>query len=184
MIALRIAASTTAVLLFAAAPASANTVTLDCAADAVFGAPSMKMVYEGDDSGTLIVTGGFGEMRLPATFLRHEGTDENGAKLTATGIRASGAASVLMPDKAALEVCATGKLSKDQLADSDIVYATLMGCVPGVPVGGAPVVVNAHAEIAIEPNLNVSLSRIYAEPTDLSVDKIAVAAFPKCALAK
>ena len=42
-----------------------------------------------------------------------------------------------MPDKAAAEACAKGKLTPEQLQDSDIVFTTVLGCLGQVPMGQA-----------------------------------------------
>jgi hypothetical protein len=113
-----------------------------------------------------------------------EGTDENGEPLSATGIRAFGPATVQMPDKAAIEACVRGKLSPDQLADSDIVFLTVMGCAGDAPLGTEPIAINASAEIALAPIVYVGITRTYAEPTDLAVGTIALEVYPNCNLAE
>jgi hypothetical protein len=92
----------------------AETVSFDCKQAPALYAEAMTMVYEGDESGTLVVKAPFGEVSLPATKSEREGVDENGEKITATGIRAFGPANVLMPDKAAIESCVTGKLNAEE----------------------------------------------------------------------
>jgi hypothetical protein len=168
----------------AVTPSRAETVTIACEANPAFNAPEMTIVYDGDDEGTLTITAPFGEMALPATKEYREGTDETGQKLSATGIRASGPATVLMPDKVAIESCAKGKLPPDQLADSDIVFVTVMGCVQEVPIGDAPIEIQASAEIALtgEADVYVGVTRTYAEPTELAVGTIKLEAYPSCTL--
>jgi hypothetical protein len=164
------------------APVEAETVSIACDANPAFNAPEMTIVYEGEADGTLTVTGAFGEMSLPATKEHREGTDEKGQPISATGIRASGPATVAMPEKAAIESCVKGKLPPDQLSDSDIVFMTVMSCVGEVPPGAGPVAINASVEIALEPLVYAGVTRTYAEPTDLAVGTISLEAYPTCSI--
>jgi hypothetical protein len=165
-----------------AAPAYAETVSIACEANPALNAPAMTIVYEGEAEGTLTITAPFGEMSLPATKESREGTDEAGQPLSATGIRAAGPATVQMPDKAAIEACVMGKLPPDQLADSDIVFLTVLGCAGEAPVGTEPIAINASAEIALAPIVYVGITRTYTQPTDLAVGTIALEAYPNCSL--
>ena len=164
------------------ATARAGTTTLECAANPAFNSPEMTLVYEGEAEGTLTITAPFGTMSLPATMESREGTDETGQALSATGIRAAGPATVQMPDKAAIEACVKGKLPPDQLSDSDIVFVTVMGCAREAPPGAEPIAIEASAEIALAPMVYVGVTRTFAEPTDLAVGKIALEAYPTCAI--
>jgi hypothetical protein len=169
-------------LVALAAPGHAETVTIACEANPTLNAPEMTIVYEGEAEGTLTVTAPFGEMSLPATKEDREGTDETGQPLLATGIRAAGPATVQMPDKATIESCVNGKLPPDQLADSDIVFMTMMGCVNEAPLGAEPIAINASAEIALAPLVYVGVTLTYVEPTDLAVGTIALDAYPNCSI--
>jgi hypothetical protein len=162
--------------------ARAGTTTLQCEANPALNAPEMTIVYEGETQGTLTIKAPFGEMSLPATMESRQGTDETGQPLSAHGIRAAGPATVQMPDKAAIEACVRGKLPPDQLADSDIVFVTVMSCAKEVPVGAEPIAINASAEIALAPLVYVGVTRTYAEPTDLAVGTIALEAYPNCSI--
>ena len=180
---LRAAAGIPGVLVFAGAlSAHAGSITVACEPNPAFNAPAMTLVYQGGAEGTLTIKAPFGEMSLPATMESRQGTDENGAPLSATGIRAAGPATVQMPDKAAIEACVRGKLPPDQLADSDIVFVTVMSCAKEAPVGAEPIAINASAEIALAPLVYVGVTRTYAEPTDLAVGTIALEAYPNCSI--
>jgi hypothetical protein len=182
---LRVAAGTLSFLTLAGAvvaPASAETIAIACDANPTFNAPAMTLVYDGEAEGTLTITAPFGEMSLPGTMESRQGTDENGQPLSATGIRAFGPASVRMPDKAAIEACVRGQLSPDFLADSDIVFMTVMGCASDAPLGTKPIEINASVEIALEPIVFVGVTRTFAEPTELAVGSIALEAYPNCSL--
>jgi hypothetical protein len=169
-------------LLVPAVPGHAETVTIACEANPTLNAPEMTIVYEGEAEGTLTIAAPFGEMSLPATKESREGTDETGQPISATGIRAAGPATVQMPDKAAIESCVKGKLPPDQLADSDIVFVTVIGCANEAPLGAEPIAINASAEIALAPLVYVGVTRTYTEPTDLAVGTIALEAYPNCSL--
>jgi hypothetical protein len=165
-----------------AQPALAETLTVACDADQRFNAPEMTLVYEGEAEGTLTVTAPFGEMSLPARREEREWTDEKGVAATVTGILGSGRVKMQMPDKAAVESCVKGKLPPDQLADSDMVFVTVMGCVAEVAPGAEPVEVDAYASIALLPEAYVEFKRTFAEPTELAVGKIELQAFPDCTI--
>lgn len=168
---------------FIAAPVSAETLAVACEADQRFNSPEMTLVYDGDESGgTLTVTAAFGEMSLPATREVREGTDPQGQSYSVIGIRGSGRAKVQMPDKAAVEACVKGKLPADQLADADMVFVTLMGCVGAVQPGPEPVEVDANATIALMPEPYVEFTRSFAEPTELAGGKIEMQGFPNCTI--
>jgi hypothetical protein len=169
-------------LVVLAAPGHAETVTIACEPNPAFNAPEMTLVYEGEAEGTLTITAPFGEMSLPATKEDREGTDEKGQPISATGIRASGPATVQMPEKAAIESCVKGKLPPDQLADSDIVFVTVMSCASEAPLGAEPIGINASAEIALAPLVYVGVTRTYVEPTGLAVGTIALEAYPNCSI--
>jgi hypothetical protein len=169
-------------LVALATPGHAETVALACEANPTLNAPEMTITYEGEAEGTLTITAPFGEMSLPATKEDREATDATGQPISATGIRAAGPATVQMPDKAAIESCVKGKLPPDQLADSDIVFVTVMGCAQEAPLGAEPIAINASAEIALAPLVYVGVTRTYAEPTDLAVGTIALEAYPNCSL--
>jgi hypothetical protein len=162
------------------ATAHAGTITIACEADRLFNAPAMTIVFAGEAEGTLTITAPFGEIALPAAKEDREGTDGNGQPLTATGILASGPATVQMPDKAAIESCVKGKLQPDELRDSDIVFVTVMGCAKDAPPAAEPTLINASVEIALLPEVYVGLKRSYAEPTDLAVGTIALDSYPRC----
>ncbi len=166
--------------------AQAETISLTCEQGNNLGMPSpaMTMVYEGGDSGTLTVKSTFGEMSLPAQRITAEGPDETGKTRTVVNLRASGPAKVLMPDKAAVESCAKGKLTPEQAQDKDIVYVTLMGCMATTPQGSSPVDVTASAQVSLLDPPYVGFTRTYVEPGTLSSEPVKVEAFPDCTVTK
>lgn len=166
--------------------AQAETISLNCEAGNNLGMPSpaMTMVYEGADSGTLTVKSTFGEIKLPANRIVVEKTEDDGKTVSVVNLRASGPAKVLMPDKAAVEACAKGKLKPDEAKDKDIVFMTLMSCLASTPQGSTPVDVTAAAEIALLDPPYVGFRRIYTEPGTLSDEPVKLEAFPDCTVVK
>lgn len=124
----------------------------------------LSLSYEGGASGTLTVKAPFGEMTLPATKEEREDVEE-GEKLTATGIRAFGPATVTMPDKAAIEACIAQKLKPDEAQDEDIVATVLGSCAQAVASSKGPVAIKATVEIGIydPPSADVELTRSFLE---------------------
>lgn len=160
----------------------AETITLKC------DAPSeMTLVYEGDDSGTLTVTESSGTFSLPASLERRE-SEVDGELIKAKGIRANGAVSTIMPDKAAIEECIKSKVSGELLEDADVVFTTALGCSGSVPMGTEPVGINANVEIAVleQPDAYVFITRTYDEPTSLAGGKIELSSMPppQCVVAE
>ncbi len=165
--------------------ARADTLTINCVEKSYGKTSDLVLVYEGSDSGTLTVKAPYGEMALPAS--KEERTDESsGAKVT--GIRASGPATVLMPDKAAIEACVTGKLKPEEAADQDIVYTVIGSCAADAPLGKEPIKIDGYAEIAImePPSAYVFITRTYLESTTLAGGKIKLDTLPppNCSLAQ
>ena len=186
---MQLRASKTLVLAFLSAsfdfafPVHAETLTFNCE-DRSFGKTSdLTLIYDGESSGTLKIKGSYGEMALPAS--KEDRTGEDGAKVT--GIRASGPATVLMPEKAAIETCVTGKLKPEELQDKDIVYATTGSCAASAPIGKEPIPIKGYAEIAImePPSAYVFVTRTYAESTTLAGGVITLDTMPppNCSLA-
>ena len=162
----------------------AETLTFDCEDKSLGKTSDLSLVYEGEDSGTLKIKGSYGEMALPAN--KEDRTDDSGAKVT--GIRASGPATVLMPDKAAIEACVTGKLKPEELQDKDIVYLAISSCAVDAPIGKEPIPIKAYAEIAVmePPSAYVFVTRTYVESTTLAggVIKLDTVPPPNCHLAQ
>jgi len=170
----------TAATLLGGGAARAETIRVACAANIGFNAPEMALVYEGGESGSLTVTGGFGTMQLPASKQVREGADDDGQPLTAINIHASGPANILMPDKAALEACVSEKLVPEYANDIDVIYATIMGCAQDVPPSAAPVAINASVDITLTPEVFLGYTRTYDGPTNLPGGEIKLDAFPNC----
>jgi hypothetical protein len=106
--------------------AKAETIKVTCEGKEFNKPYALEMVYDGDDLGTLKVTGSYGDMSLPAAKNVREGTDEDGNKITAINIWGSGDMTLVMPDEAAIEACVRQKLTPEQTADSDIVRRSFL----------------------------------------------------------
>jgi hypothetical protein len=181
-------ASTLLLALFGAgllsASVHAETLTFNCEDKSLGKTSNLALVYDGDSSGTLKIKGSYGEMTLPAS--KEDRTDESGAKVT--GIRGSGPATVLMPEKAAIEACVNGKLKPEELKDEDIVYVAISSCAAAAPIGKEPIPIKAYAEIAVmePPSAYVFVTRTYADSTTLAggVMKLDTMPPPNCTLAQ
>ncbi len=162
----------------------AETLTFNCEDKSLGKTSVLTLVYEGDNSGTLNVKGSFGDMALPAS--KEIRADESGTEVT--GIRASGPANVLMPEKSAIEACVNGKLKPEELKDEDIVYMAISSCAADAPIGKEPIPIKAYAEIAImePPSAYVFVTRTYVESTTLAggVIKLDTVPPPNCHLAQ
>lgn len=172
----RIAALVSFAFVFVTASgcSEAETITVKCDAPL-----EMTLVYEGDDSGTMTVTDSSGAFSLPASLERRK-SEVDGKLIKAMGIRADGAVSTIMPDKATVEECIKGKVSTDLLADPDVVFTTAMGCGTSVAPGKDPVEINANVEITVldPPEAYVFVTRTYAEPTTLGDGTIELTSMP------
>ena len=170
------------VLVAAFGCSEVEAVTIKC--DAPF---EMTRVYEGNETGTLTVTESSGTFSLSASLERRE-REVDGELIKATGIRANGAVSTIMPNKAAIEECIKSKVSGELLKDADVVFAAAWGCGTSVPPGKEPVEINANVEIAMldPPDVYVFITRTYAEPTSLAGGKIELSTMPppQCAVAE
>ncbi len=154
--------------------ASAETVTVACDADPAFNAPAMTFVYDGEAEGTLSINAPFGEMSLPASKQDHRLTNAEGQPTSVAGIHGSARVKLQMPDRTAIEACVKSKLPPGQLADKDIVFVNVMGCVAETPPAVEPVEIDASAEIALSapPDAYVTFTRTYVAPTNLVIGTI------------
>ena len=167
-------------LLVTDTAASAETLTTKCVGQE-FGKPyEMTMVYEGGDSGTMTITGSFGEMSLPAAKKQRDGVNADGDKISATEIWASGEVPLIVPQKAAIESCIKGKLTPEQATDSDIVFSTIGSCAAASPPTAQPIPTKVYAEIGVlDPQtIFLTFKRTYLEKTDLPEGTITLEPLP------
>jgi hypothetical protein len=159
------------VATLAAGPAWAQSLVLKCEERGESATAPMSMVYEGAASGTLKVTGSFGEMTLPARREDREGI---------TGIRAFGNATVLMPDPSALDACIAARRAGGTAPDPDVDALSVFACSEKLPNGPTPVAVTATVEIAlIEPPVaQVFLRRSYVEKSGVTGEIITLESVP------
>jgi hypothetical protein len=150
------------------------------------GAPAeMTAVYEGGQSGTLKLKASFGEIELPATMKTREREIE-GIQLKATGIRAVGSATVIMPDRGAIETCIAAKTKPEQVGDEDIFSLLLESCRPEAPLSKSPIPVQVSVEIVMmhaeeagqPPDVEVYVKRTYPEKSAVPGSTFAIESFP------
>ncbi len=173
-----------AIIVGSGGAAAADTVTAKCQGNEFNKPYELTMVYEGDESGTMTITGSFGDMSLPAAKKQREGVNEDGDTVRATTIWASGEVPIVVPDKAAIEACVKAKLPPDQVTDADIVFITMPACAASAPPTPQPIPVKVYAEIGIlDPEaVFVTFKRTYLEKTTLPDGTITLEPLPppKC----
>ena len=164
----------------AAWPASAETITVNCKGEEFDKPYELTLAYEGGDSGTLMVSGSFGEMSLPAAKKHRQAANDAGDKVSATIIWGGADIPVIVPDKAAIEACIKGKLPPDQVTDSDIIFMTIPSCAAAAPPTGQPIPVKVYAELGIlDPEtIFLTFKRTYLEATDMPDGKIVLEPLP------
>jgi hypothetical protein len=157
-----------AFVLGCAQSASAGTITAKCHGDDGGKPYAMTMVYDGDDSGTLKISGSFGEMSMQAAKRsRHSVTQ--GETIDATQIWGGAEVPLVVPDKGAIEACVKGKLSPEQVTDPDIVFITIPSCAATAPPTAQPIPIKVYAEFTyLDPETVLPVfKRTYLENTDL-----------------
>ena len=151
---------------------------------------NMMLSYDGDADGTLTVKGPFGAMSLPANKQTREGAVSgvnDGKPYSIIGIRAKRPASLLMPDRAAIERCIAAELKPEEVKDADLAFMATMSCTAATKPGASAVPVVTSVEIALMSTapgqlevLTVYIKRTFAEPRSLPEGKITVASDPRC----
>ena len=154
--------------------------TVNCKGEEFDKPYELTLVYAGGDSGTLKLSGSFGEMSLPAAKKYREAANDAGEKVSATEIWGAADIPLTVPDKAAIEACIKGKLPPDQVTDSDIVFMTIPSCAGAAPPTDQPIPVKVYAEIGIlDPKtIFLTFKRTYLEATDLPDGKIVLEPLP------
>lgn len=152
-----------------ATPVFAKTITAKCQGQDGDKPFAMTLTYEGEDTGTLKVSGTFGDISLPAGTRSRESILDNGEKLNATKVWGGAEIPIIVPDKAAIESCVKGKLPAEQVTDADIVFITIPGCAAAAPPTAQPIPVKVYAEFTYLDPTTVQLvfTRTYLEKTDL-----------------
>ena len=173
------------VLLTGIHSARAETLSFTCEEQDAGKPTEMTAVYEGGQSGTLKLKASFGEIDLPATMETREREIE-GMQLKATGIRAIGSATVIMPDRGAIETCIAAKTKPEQVGDEDIFSLLLESCRSEAPLSKSSIPVRASVEIAMmhaeetgqPPDVEVYVKRTYAEKSAVPGGTFAIESFP------
>jgi hypothetical protein len=172
--------------ILGAPPAGAGTVITKCAGEEFGKSYEMTMIYEGEESGTLKISGAFGDMTLPAATKMRESVNDEGEKISATEIWGSAEVPIVVPDKTAIESCVKGKLPPDQITDADIVFVTIPSCAASAPPTAQPIPMKVYAELGIlDPEtVFATFKRTYLEKTDLPDGEIVLEPLPppKCAV--
>ena len=150
-------------------PAFAKTITAKCQGQDGDKPFAMTMIYEGESSGTLKISGTFGDITLPAGMRNRESILSDGEKINATQVWGGAEIAIVVPDKAAIESCLKGKLPPDQVTDADIVFITIPGCAAAAPPTAQPTSVRVYAEFTyLDPTtVQLTFKRTYLEKTDL-----------------
>ena len=164
-------------VVLAALPAAADTLTAKCAGREFDKPYEMTMVYEGEDNGTLKITGAFGEMSLPASKKERDSATD-GETIHANQFWGGGEIPIVVPDKAAIEACVKDKLPPDQITDADIVFVTIPGCAAAAPPTAQPIPVKVYAEVTFLDSVFMIFKRTCLEPTDLLDGKIELEPLP------
>ncbi len=173
-----------ALVVGSAGSAAADTITAKCRGEDGGKPYAMTMVYEGEDSGTLKISGTFGEMSLPAGKKTRDTVTED-ETIHATQIWGGGEIPLVVPDKAALEACIKGKLPPDQVTDADIVFITIPSCAASAPPAAQPIPVKVYAEFTfLDPEtVYTTFKRTYLEKTDLPEGTITLEPMlPQCTM--
>ena len=167
------------------AQAMAATQTLNCTLE-VFDKdnPSGKTVpltFTFDrDAKTLAVTSPWGDMSFANTMLAGDPAGDY-------GVRASGPATIIMPDKAAMEACLAAKGEGEAKTDPDMLALYAQSCVQQAGDSPAPVAASVTFEISVIENTpNIFFTRKYVEKSPVAGDYIELASFPlpKCTIAQ
>ena len=160
-----------AAVLLAGGSANAATMTFACTARDSGKDVPLTLTYDGDADGTLTVKSADGVMTLKA---RYTAQDANN-----WGIDAYGPATVIMPDRAALEACLKAKAQPGDLDDADVVTVLALDCQASVAPSAAPVAVSAEVEIsAIDGGLNAFITRKYADTSPVAGGHIELSSVP------
>lgn len=167
----------TAGACFACAPSSANgNLTVVCGPNADLKiATESTFDYSGGASGTLKVTGFFGDMQLTATRTNKTST-AGGETFEIIGISARGPANGRMPEKANMESC-LAKTSKPN--DPDLVYHTNL-CQQQAPLSQTPVAIDADITITVleAPDADVYIMRSFKDASPTTGKPIKVETLP------
>lgn len=131
--------------------------------------------YSGGASGTLKVTGFFGDMQLTATRTDQTST-VGGETFNVIGIRARGPANARMPEKASMESC-LAKNSKPN--DPDLVYHTNL-CQQQAPLSETALAIDADITITVidAPLADVYITRAFKDASAATGKPIKVETLP------
>ncbi|HVZ14088.1 MAG TPA: hypothetical protein VG894_06475 [Bauldia sp.] len=133
--------------------------------------------YTGDANGMLTVKSADGEMDLKARYVEQDANN--------WGIDGFGPATVIMPDKTALEACLKAKAQPGDLDSADAVAFLVVECENAVAPGAAPVSITADVQISYtDGDFEVFLMRKYADTSPVAGGHIELSSVPPPACAK
>jgi hypothetical protein len=157
--------------LVASAGADATTLTFTCTSRDSGKDVPFTATYDGDARGTLTLKSADGEMDLKATYIEQDADN--------WGINGVGPASLIMPDKAAMEACLAAKGKPGDLQDADILTVLVLGCQSTVKASATPVAISAEVEIAdTDGELDTFVTRKYADASPVAGGHIELASVP------
>lgn len=178
-----------ALLAFPASPVFSGTVNITCAkADVMTGGGGpMTVTYDGDATGTITIASVPVNLSVPANKTVRTGTLD-GKPHSVTGIIGASDGAIPMPDRVALEACASKNIQPEFKDDADMYAVALLSCVSSTPLAAAPVNANASVNIALVPNnggedVVVEIKRTFLEKSAVPGGTISIETFPgDCAL--
>lgn len=178
-----------ALIAFPASPVFAGSVNITCAkADVMAGGGGpMTVTYDGDATGTITIASVPVNLSVPANKTVRTGTLD-GKPHSVTGIIGASDGAISMPDRVALEACASKNIQPEFKDDADMYSVALLSCVSSTPLAAAPVNANASVNIALVPNnggedVVVEIKRTFLEKSAVPGGTISIETFPgDCAL--
>lgn len=143
--------------------ALAESLSLTCERESVTAAgwsKPLNIVYEGAESGTVVVTAENTQLSLAATYKTRA---EDGAKV----IDAFGETTAIMPDLTALDACTAADVPADFKDDADFYNVASLSCLGVIKAGSEPVSIDASVRVGILPTSDVivEIKRTYLEPS-------------------
>lgn len=180
-----------ALIAFPASPVFAGTVNITCAkADVMAGGSGpMTVTYDGEATGMITIASGPVNLSVPANKTVRTGTLD-GKPHSVTGIIGASDGAIPMPDRLALEACASKNIQPEFKDDADMYAVALLSCVSSTPLAAAPVNANASVNIALVSNSGggedvvVEIKRTFLDKSAVPGGTISIETFPgDCALA-
>lgn len=180
-----------AIVTMPAPPVLAGAIKITCAkADTIAGGGgAMTVTYDGDATGTVTIASAPVSLSIPATKTVRTGTLD-GKPHSVTGITGATEGAFAMPDRAALEACASKSVQPEFKDDANMYSVALLSCSTSTPLSTAPVKASAAVSIALVPaesggdDVVVEIKRTYTEKSPVPSGTVSIDTFPgDCTLA-